>query len=112
VEPTADPAALEAAARALRNVAQQLDNGGTTGTFYRQASGSSWTGHAATQFQNAVKGDWSKAKDFASELRAIAGLIDDGAKKVRQIRAHQAQLLKEAADKGVPVKPLSALPRP
>jgi len=110
VEPTADPAALEAAARALRNVAQQLENGGTTGTFYRQAGASSWTGHAATQFQNAAKTDWSKAKDFASDLRAIAGLIDDGARKVRQTRAEQAKLLKQAADKGVPVKPLATYP--
>jgi uncharacterized protein YukE len=96
VEATADPAALEAAARALRQQAQTLDNGGMTGTFLRQAEGSRWTGQAAKTFQTAVKDDWSQGKSLASDLRAIAQMIDDGAKKVRAIRAAQA---KAQADK-------------
>jgi hypothetical protein len=111
VEPTADPAALDAAARALRQLAQNLGASSLTGTFARQSSASRWSGRAATQFQNAVKDDAGKASGLAGELNAIAGLIEDGARKVRQIRADQAKQAAAAAAKGVPVKPLAAYPR-
>jgi uncharacterized protein YukE len=111
VEPTADPAALDAAARALRQVAQNLDAGGSVGAFARQASGSRWTGKAARQFQTSVSGDASKATSLAGELRAIAGLIEDGARRVRQIRAAQAKALADQQTKSnAPAKPLASYP--
>lgn len=107
MEPTADPAALDAAARQLRQVARALESGGKTATFGRQASASKWSGHAAKDFQTAASGNVSKAKGLAGELDAIAGLIEDGARKVRKIRADQAKAIKDAADHGVPAnKPL------
>jgi uncharacterized protein YukE len=90
VEPTADPAALEAAARALKQVAAALQNGGLTGSFHREASASSWTGHAADEFRNSVKDDWSRGKSLGDDLKAIAAMIEAGANKCRQIRAAQA----------------------
>lgn len=111
MEPTADPAALDAAARQLRALARQLETGGTTASFGRQASASKWGGRAARDFQTAVKDDVSKARGLSGELNAIAGLIEDGARKVRQIRAEQAKAIKAAADHGVPIKPLAAMPQ-
>ena len=110
MEPTADPAALEAAARALRQQAQKLQAGSMTGTFARQASASRWTGRAATQFQNAIKDDFNRAKGLAGDLEAIAGMIEDGARKVRQIRAEQAKQAAAAAAKAQQTKPLAAYP--
>lgn len=107
MEPTADPAALEAAARQLRKVARKLESGGSTASFGRQASASRWGGRAAKDFQSAVKDDVTKARGLHGDLDAIAGLIEDGAKKVRKIRAEQAKAAREAAAKGVPInKPL------
>jgi len=111
VEPTADPAALEAAARALQQVAQNLDAQGLTATFARQASASSWTGHAAQQFRTAVTTDASTASGLAGDLRAIASMIEAGARKVRQIRAQQAKLLaQQQGQSNAPSRPVRALP--
>jgi len=110
MEPTADPAALDAAARALRRQADVLDGGGRAGTFLREAEGSRWTGHAAREFVSAVRDDFTSARGLAGELREIAGLIEKGAEKIRRYRAEQARLERERAEHNLPNKPLAAMP--
>jgi len=111
VEPTADPVALDAAARSLRQQANTLASGGKSGTFMREAEASSWTGKAARQFVSAVRDDHTRAQGFASDLREIAGLIEKGAEKIRKYRAEQARIERERAEKGLPNKPLAAMPQ-
>jgi len=110
VEPTADPGALDAAARALRQQASVLEGGGLAATFNRQAEGSRWTGRAATQFRNTVKDDTTAARALAGELRAIATMIEAGATKIRKYRADQAKKAQQAAANAAPNKPLAAYP--
>jgi hypothetical protein len=96
VDPTADPGALDAAARAVRREADQLDGGGSrAGDFLRQAEGSRWTGFAANQFQMAVRADRDRARAAAGDLRAIATMIEAGAEKIRRYRLEQARLERE-----------------
>ena len=110
MEPTADPGALDAAARALRRQADVLDSGGRAGQFLRQAEGSRWTGRAARQFVSAVRTDQTSAAGMAGELREIASLIEKGADKIRRYRAEQARIERERAEHQVPNKPLAAFP--
>ena len=95
VAPTADPGALDAAARALKRQAEILESGGDAGTFARQASGSPWKGQAADRFRHTVTQDANQAKLLAGELKSIAALIEAGANKIRAYRARMAALQKE-----------------
>ena len=96
MEPTADPGALDAAARAVRRVADQLEGGASlTGTFSRQASASPWKGQAADKFRHTISQDANAGKSLAADLRSIAAMIEAGASKIRAYRAKEAQLQKE-----------------
>lgn len=93
--PTADPAALDAAARALIRQADILEHGGLAATFSRQAASSPWKGKAADRFRHTVSQDANQGKSLAGELRSIAKMIQDGANKIRAYRAKMATLQRE-----------------
>jgi len=93
--PTADPGALDAAARALIRQADILEQGGLAATFSRQASASPWQGQAADRFRHTVSQDANQGKSLAGELRSIAAMIQDGANKIRAYRARMAALQQE-----------------
>ena len=101
MDPTADPDALNAAARAVRRQADLLDGDGSQIEAYRrQAAGAIWQGQAADRFRTVVNTTRDRARGLGGDLRAIASMIEAGADQIRRYRAEQARLEQQDRERG------------